>query len=358
MFHSSFRRTILEKGSPGNVTSSSPITVRELCEKLNTVPPAGLEDRELRGMATLDRAMAEDVSFVQKEKFAGRAAKSQAGLLLVPKDLEVDHPAILPVPHVMSAVVDVLNYFHPDPPAEDSVHPTAQVSDSAVIGENVYIGPGVVIGAKTRIGSGSRVEALSYLGADVELGEGCRIFPRVTLLDSTILGHRVRIHSGSVIGADGFRYELIEGKLRKIPQVGRVVLEDDVEIGSNTTIDRAFLQETRIGARTKIDNLVQIGHNVTIGSDCILVAQIGIAGSVQIGSGVMIGGKVGIKDHVRIGNMVRIGGSSDVQNDVPDGAKVIGSPAVPVKTYARFIRFFKNFDQFWVKTISQKEKDE
>lgn len=300
-------------------------------------------------MATLAKAQPDQVSFVQKDRFASEAGNTKAGLLIADRSAELSHPAIARVDNVMVAVVKALNFLSPEPVPESFIHPSAVVAESASLGENVYIGPNAVIDDQVTIGSGSRIEASCYLGSGVSVGDDCRLFANVTLLEGTQVGNRVRIHSGAVLGADGFRYELLEGRLQKIPQVGIVVVEDDVEIGANTTIDRAFLEETRIGARTKIDNLVQIGHNVVIGSDCVLVSQVGIAGSVKLGRGVMMGGKSGIKDHLTIGNGVRIGGHSAVQNNLPDGAEVLGVPAVGVKHFARYLRFYKDFPKHWEK---------
>lgn len=339
------------------VTTIPLISVRNLCAKLGANPPPGREDVLLHGMATLDRATERDASFVQKEKYVERAEKSKAAIIFTSRDTTLNHPGAVQVDYVMEAVVEILNCFHPEPSPAARVAPTAVVSESATLGDNVYIGPHVVIGENVKIGTGTRLDAHCFVGDGAEVGINCRFFPRVTILDRVRIGDRVHIHSGTVIGADGFRYEMIRGRLAKIPQVGTVVIEDDVEIGANTAIDRAFLEETVIGARTKIDNLVQIAHNVHVGPDCVIVSQVGIAGSVKIGRGVMIAGKAAIKDHLKIGNGARIGGLAAVQNDLPDGAEVLGTPAVPVRTYAQFIRFFKEFPKYRKGLNSLKDRD-
>jgi len=192
-----------------------------------------------------------------------------------------------------------------------------------------------VVGSGADIGAGTRLDAQVFVGADVRIGRDCRIFPQVALREGTRLGDRVTVHAGAVIGADGFGYARDGARYIKIPQVGRVVVEDDVEIGANATIDRATLGTTRIGRGTKIDNLVQIAHNVQVGEDTVIVAQVGISGSSQIGSRVTLAGQVGVVDHVRIGDNAIVGAQSGVTKDVPPGALVLGSPAVPHLEFKR-----------------------
>lgn len=327
----------------------APLTVRELCARLKVTPPAGHEDTLLTGINTLEAATEQEVAYVQKERFVDAARDSKAGLLIAAQGLPLDRSNVVYLKDVMDGVLTVLEHFHPSPAARAFVHPTAVIASSAQLGNDVFIGPQVTVGERARIGDRCRIEAQSVVGDDCELGEGCLLHPRVTLMHGTRVGRRAILHSGSVIGADGFRYEATRGRLCKIPQVGIVVLEDDVEVGANSTIDRAGLSETRIGARTKIDNLVHIAHNVTIGSDCIIVAQVGIAGSTKVGRGVMIAGQTGIADYVTIGDRVRIGGRSGVYQNIPSGSEVIGSPAIPVKDWMRFVRFYKQFSQYWEK---------
>jgi UDP-3-O-[3-hydroxymyristoyl] glucosamine N-acyltransferase len=192
-----------------------------------------------------------------------------------------------------------------------------------------------VIASGVEIGAGTVLAAQVFVGANVRIGRDCRIYPHVTLREGTALGDRVTVHAGAVIGADGFGYARDGARHVKIPQVGRVVLGDDVEIGANVTIDRATLGVTRIGRGTKIDNLVQIAHNVRIGEDTVIVAQVGISGSSEIGSRVTIAGQVGIVDHVRIGDGAIVGAQAGVTKDVHDGAIVLGSPAAPHLEFKR-----------------------
>lgn len=335
------------------------ISVRDLCARLKVEPPAGIEDRLLDGVSTLRNARPSQLAYVQKEKYAQAAHDSEAGLLLVTAKVKVERTDVVYLADVMDGVLTALEYFHPDPAPLSYIDSSASVAASVQLGKDVFIGPNAVIEDDVVLGDRVRVEAFAYIGAGTVIGEETRLMPRVSIMHGTEIGRRVLILSGAVIGADGFRFETTRGRLCKVPQIGRVVIEDDVEIGANTTIDRASLTETRVGARSKIDNAVHIGHNVVMGPDCIIVAHVGIAGSVRIGRGVMIGGAAGIKDHIELGDGCRIAGRSAVQHNVPAGVEVIGSPAIPLKDYVRFSYFYKNFAEQWGKVKALlKEKAE
>lgn len=209
------------------------------------------------------------------------------------------------------------------------VHPTAVIHGTAKLGKYCHVGPHAVIEKDAVIGDFSIIAAHCYIGEHVVVGSNCHFYPRVTVREECVIGSRVMIHPGAVIGADGFAYVFVNGRHEKIPQLGIVVIEDDVEIGAGTTIDRAMLDETRIGAGTKIDNLVQIGHNVRIGRACIIVAQAGIAGSSVLEDGVVIGGQVGLADHVRLGKGSMVAAQSGIMADLAPGQVVFGSPARP-----------------------------
>ncbi|MDX1971904.1 MAG: UDP-3-O-(3-hydroxymyristoyl)glucosamine N-acyltransferase, partial [Candidatus Sumerlaeia bacterium] len=190
-------------------------------------------------------------------------------------------------------------------------------------------------GEGVTVGDQSRIEAHCVIGDYVQVGSNCLLYPNVTIYQDCRIGDRVILHSGAVIGADGFKYEFLNGRLTKIPQVGNVVLEAEVEVGANSTIDRAGFSETRIGSRTKIDNLVHIAHNCIIGSDCIIVGQTGIAGSTTLGRGVIVAGQVGIGDHTTIGDGAKIGAKAGLKGNFPAGAELLGSPAVPVDEFMK-----------------------
>jgi UDP-3-O-[3-hydroxymyristoyl] glucosamine N-acyltransferase len=209
------------------------------------------------------------------------------------------------------------------------VHSTAVIGRGAQLAEDVTIGPHVVIGAGARIGAGTRLDAHVVVGEGVEIGTECHLFPGVTLYPGTVLGDRVRVHAGVRLGSDGFGYVFRGGVHEKIPQVGRCIVESDVEIGANTTIDRGSIDDTVIGAGTKIDNLVQIGHNVRVGRLCIVMSQVGIAGSTHVEDGCILAGQAGIGGHVTIGRGARVGGQAGVFGDIPAGETWSGYPARP-----------------------------
>jgi UDP-3-O-[3-hydroxymyristoyl] glucosamine N-acyltransferase len=227
------------------------------------------------------------------------------------------------------AFARVLPLFFPEPSFAPGVHPTAVVAPSAQVDPTAHIGPGCVVGERVQLGPRVVLQALVHVGDDSGLGEGTRIYPHVTIYPRTITGQRVRIHAGSVIGSDGFGYVFDGNQQVKVSQVGNVIIHDDVEIGANSTIDRGALGSTVIGRDTKIDNLVQIGHNVITGEHCIVVSQTGIAGSTKLGNNVTLAGQVGLAGHLRIGNHVTISAQSGVMTDIPDGGKWLGAPARP-----------------------------
>jgi UDP-3-O-[3-hydroxymyristoyl] glucosamine N-acyltransferase len=278
---------------------------------------------------------------------AAAAAHSGAALILVPGADSVADPRALPVKDVWGAVLTLLNHFHPPPAVEPFRHPSAIVHESATIGANVHIGPYVVIEENASVGDGTRVGAFTFIGAEASVGRGATLLERVTLREGCRLGDRVLVHSGVVIGSDGFKYETIGGRLTKMPQVGIVVVEDDVEIGANSAIDRASFSLTRFGARTKIDNFVHIAHNCDIGPDCILVAQVGIAGSAKLGRGVLIAGQSGVADHAVVGDGVRVGGQSGVRGRIAPGLELVGSPAIEAKQFARLQVMLRRFPDIY-----------
>ena len=215
------------------------------------------------------------------------------------------------------------------------IHPSAVVAETARLGEGVALAPGVVIGEGADIGDGSMLRANCYVGPHARVGAGCDIGVSVVIQDHCEIGDRCILHPGVVVGADGFGFQWLGDHHHKVSQVGRVVIEDDVEIGANSCIDRATLGETRIGAGTKTDNLVQIGHNNTLGRHVIVVAQSGIGGSSHVGNNVVMSGQVAVSDHIRIGDGAQIGGQSGVNRDVEAGAKVWGTPARPMGSVLR-----------------------
>jgi UDP-3-O-[3-hydroxymyristoyl] glucosamine N-acyltransferase len=306
--------------------------------KLTLAEIAALVDGELigdgavliRGVAALKEATPDDISFLTGSRYTAYLASTRAAAVIVPLTVEHHEKPIIRVVAPDQALVRVLSFFHPaQPPVPEGAHPTAQISGSATLGSHVGLGPFTTVGAHTVIEDGARLGAGVCVGAYCRVGKNTWLYPRVALYDRVILGHSVIVHSGAIIGSDGFGYARAETGAVKIPQTGGVIIEDEVEIGANTTIDRATLGHTRIGRGSKIDNLVQIGHNVRIGAHVTICAQVGVAGSSVIEDGALIAGQAGIGDHIHIGAGARIGGQAGVTKSIPAGCTVSGYPARP-----------------------------
>jgi UDP-3-O-[3-hydroxymyristoyl] glucosamine N-acyltransferase len=284
---------------------------------------------EIRGFASLESAGPGDLSFVAADRHLEAARRSAASALIAPPGLDLGARPVIRVAQPYAAIAQVLPVFFPEPAVAPGVHPTAHVADSARVSAAATVAAFTVVGDRTVVEGGAVLHPHVFVGPDCRVGEGSVLHPHVVLRERVTLGRRVIVHPGSVLGADGFGYVFDGRAHRKIPQVGRVVVEDDVEIGANVTVDRATLGETVIGRGTKIDNLVQIGHNTVVGTDTIIVAQAGIAGSCRIGRGVVLAGQAGIADHVTVGDGAQIGSQAGVHRDVPAGAGMIGTPAMP-----------------------------
>jgi UDP-3-O-[3-hydroxymyristoyl] glucosamine N-acyltransferase len=284
---------------------------------------------ELTGFAPATTARAGDLTFAENESFFQRAEQSAAAAILIDGPFISAHKPLIRVANARIAFARVLPLFFPERAFAPGLHPSVLVDPSAQIDPTAHVGPHCVIGEKVKIGPGVVLQGGNHIGRNSIIGAESRLFPNVVIYDQTQIGQRVRIHAGAVIGADGFGYVPDAGVHRKVPQVGHVILHDDVEIGANVTIDRGALGPTTIGKGTKIDNLVQIGHNVSLGEHCLLVAQVGVAGSTKVGHNTTLAGQVGIAGHLKIGNHVTIAAQSGVMHDVPDGDKWLGAPAQP-----------------------------
>ena len=305
-----------------------PYTIADIAKRLGG-EVFGDPSLVLRGFAPADRAQPGDLTFAENENYFARAEQSAASAIIIDGASTSSRKTIIRVPNARVAFAKVLPLFFPEPALAAGIHPTAIVPASAQVDPTAHIGPYCILGEKVRVGPRSVLQGLSYVGADCLLGEDVTLFANVTLYPCTEVGNRVRIHSGTVVGSDGFGYVLDNGIHRKVPQIGNVILCDDVELGANVTIDRGALGPTIIGKGTKIDNLVQIGHNVTVGEHCILVSQVGIAGSTKLGDHVILGGQVGLAGHLKIGNRVSVSAQSGVMTNIPDGEKWLWTPAQP-----------------------------
>jgi UDP-3-O-[3-hydroxymyristoyl] glucosamine N-acyltransferase len=293
----------------------------------------GDPDVEIRGFAGIDRARKGDITFVADDRYLPALQASEASAVVVKAEVPACAASqiITPEPNLAFAriVSDAQRARARGAGGIDAracVAPSARVDPTATIRAGAVVEPGAAIGPRTVVASGA------YVGEDATIGADCMIHPNVSILDDVRIGDRVTVHAGSVIGSDGFGYATDgEGVHHKIPQIGCVVVEDDVEIGANACIDRARFHETRIGRGTKIDNLVQVGHNVVIGPHSALAAHVGIAGSSVLGKHVALGGMVGVRDHVKIGDAARVGAYSGVGNDLDGGQDYLGIPAMPYR---------------------------
>ncbi len=281
-------------------------------------------------VGAIDEAGPDALTFATDESYLAAALAGAAGAVLVDASVplpEAPSKPLLVVENARAALAALLASLKPPRPRGPFRHPSAVVEDGAEIGDDVYLGAHCVVSAGARIARGCTIGAGAYVGAQAEIGEETWLHPHATVHEHCVVGKRVVLHSGSVIGSEGFGWAFIEGRLERIPQVGNVVLGDDVEIGANSCIDRAQTGSTTIGQGTKIDNLVQIGHNCRIGKHCAIAAQTGMAGSTSVGDYVKIAGQVGTRGHMHIGSRATVAGQSGVWGDVPEGAMISGNPA-------------------------------
>jgi len=268
------------------------------------------------------------------KKYSPEVPETKAGAVLLPRNYKGELPQNSTIVRVddpsreLAKLGEIIEKaLWPKPVA--SIHPTAVIDPKAKVGENVVIGANVIISEGAEIGDGTVLQGNNYVGRFAKLGADCFIFPNAVIMDYCELGNRVRLQPGAVIGSDGYGYVFVDGKHVKVPQVGKVVLEDDVEIGANTTIDRARFDTTRVGAGSKVDNLVQIAHNVQVGKGALLVSQVGISGSTEIGDYAVLGGQVGVAGHLKIGAGAMIGGQSGINGDIEPKAYMRGTPPRP-----------------------------
>ncbi len=292
---------------------------------------------QVSGVAPLDRADTTHLTFLGNAKYASLAADRELGVVLVTAELAEQARArarvVVKNPH--EAMLPLLPLLYPPASHQPGVDPTVRLGRGASLGDDVSVGPGVLIGEGVRIGARTRLDAYVVVGAGVEIGADCHVYPGVTLYSGTRLHDRVIVHAGARLGSDGFGYVFRDGAHAKIPHVGRCIVESDVEIGANTTIDRGSIDDTVIGAGTKIDNLVHVAHNVRIGRLCLLMAQVGIAGSVRVEDGCILAGQAGISGHLTIGKGAKLAAQAGVFGSIPAGETWSGYPARPHKEALR-----------------------
>ncbi|HVB35163.1 MAG TPA: UDP-3-O-(3-hydroxymyristoyl)glucosamine N-acyltransferase [Patescibacteria group bacterium] len=296
---------------------------------------AGDPDRLVCGLAGPDQAAPGDLIYCEGSSYQSQAAASRAGTALVPPGIRLEGKTILEVSEPKLAFARAATLVVQAHPLARGIHPTAVISPTARFGPRVAVGPHAVIEDDVEIGAGSEIGAFCFLGRGARVGERCLLYPRVTLYPGARLGHRVILHAGSVIGSDGFGYVRGHDRQWKFPQLGGVEIADDAEIGANTTIDRGSLGTTRIGKDVKIDNLVQIAHNVTVGEHAVIAAQTGISGSSHIGSNAVIGGQVGMGDHAFVEDGAVVGSQAGILpgKRVRRGKVMWGTPCRPLDKF-------------------------
>ena len=328
---------------PGFFHNSGPFSISQIAALIGAEPvPANSGETSLGDIKPLDLAGSGHLTFFENKKYLSQFEKTGASACIVStafKDHQTSAGQLLVVPDAYRAYAMALDHFYPGasaPPAfgdaengdRSLIHSSAQIEEGAIIE------PGAIIGQEARIGRGSRIRSGAVVGYRCYVGRNCHIGANVSITCS-ISGDNVIIHQGAAIGQDGFGFAMGAAGHLKVPQIGRTIIQDDVEIGANTTIDRGALKDTIIGEGTRIDNLVQIGHNVVIGRHCIIVAQVGISGSTELGDFVIFGGQGGCVGHIKIGTGVKIAANGKIINDVAPGAVIGGSPAVPLLQWKR-----------------------
>lgn len=321
-----------------------PFTLEQICEICDAfLEDSGKKDLQITDMATMGTAGEGQICFFYDKKKKDAAASIKATACVTTpefKDIIPDGVAVLVTANPKLAFVKLNEAFYSEPKPEPEIRPSAVISKTALIGENCYIGDNVVLEDNVKIGDNVILEANVVISRGCEIGSHCRIGAGAHI-SHCLMGERCYIYGGARIGWDGFGFLFVQGVHKKIPQVGRVIIGNDVEIGANTCIDRGAMDDTVIGDGCRIDNLVQVAHNVKLGRGCILVSQTGIAGSCTLGDYVVCGGQTGFADHLNIGSGAQIAAQSGLMRDVEPGAVVMGSPAVPIKDFMRQVAFMQ-----------------
>lgn len=292
-------------------------------------------DVEITGVNTLDKAGPGDITFLANPKYVGAVKTTRAGAVIADAQHAALHPTVLVSRNVYMDLARVVHLFARPQGCMTGVSPLAFVHETAQVDPTATVYPFAFIGAEARIGASAAVFPGCYVGERCTVGEGCTLYPNAVLMADTTLGRGVILHAGSVLGADGFGYAHDGGMSMKIPQIGRVRIGDDVEIGANAAVDRAVLDVTSVGDGTKLDNMVQIGHNCRLGKGCFLAAQTGIGGSTKLGDHVIMGGQSGTNDNIEVGDGCMIGGQSGVQQSLPPGSQVSGTFAMDYRSYLK-----------------------
>lgn len=310
--------------------------LREIAERLDAVFH-GDGNHEISGVESIEAAQSDQITFLANEKYAKHLKQTQAGAVILKEKLEISGLNMLIHPDPYYAFARCLRLFHPMPQQhlQTGVDSNAVVLSDTTVADSAHIGAFVHVGSGSEIGDDTRILTNSVIGRNCKIGRNCLIYPNVTIYDDTIIGDNVSIHAGAVIGSDGYGYAQHDGIHYKVLQVGRVRIENDVEIGANTTIDRAAMGETVIGQGTKIDNLVQVAHNVRVGKGSLLVAQSGVSGSTKLGEYVILAGQAGLVGHITVGDRVVVAAQAGVANNLESDKMFSGSPAREIRAWRK-----------------------
>ena len=320
----------------------------------------GNADATVQTFAKIEEGMEGAISFLANPKYEPYLYSTASSVVLVNNDFSPSQPVkatLIRVPNAYEAIARLLSFYESQMAKRQGIHPTAVIEESASVGEDCYIGPYVYIGEGVTVGRGTQIYAHSVVEKGASVGDDCLIYPNVSLYHECVIGSRVILHSGCVIGADGFGFAPGAEGYEKIPQIGRVEIEDDVEIGANTCVDRSTMGSTRIHRGVKLDNLVQVAHNCEVGSHTVMSAQVGVAGSTKIGEWCMFGGQVGIAGHALIGDRTLSGAQAGIAGSIRKGhVTVQGSPAIDAKVFARASAVFKNLPEMYREFYRMKEE--
>ena len=320
----------------------------------------GNADATVQTFAKIEEGMEGAISFLANPKYEPYLYSTASSVVLVNNDFSPSQPVkatLIRVPNAYEAIARLLSFYESQMAKRKGIHPTAVIEESASVGEDCYIGPYVYIGEGVTVGRGTQIYAHSVVEKGASVGDDCLIYPNVSIYHECVIGSRVILHSGCVIGADGFGFAPGAEGYEKIPQIGRVEIEDDVEIGANTCVDRSTMGATRIHRGVKLDNLVHVAHNCDVGSHTVMSAQVGVAGSTKIGEWCMFGGQVGIAGHALIGDRTLSGAQAGIAGSIRKGhVTVQGSPAIDAKVFARASAVFKNLPEMYREFYRMKEE--
>ena len=321
----------------------------------------GDENATVHTFAKIEEGIPGAISFLSNPKYTHYIYDTQSSIVLVNKDFEPEKEikaTLIKVDNAYESLAKLLNLYEMSKPKKTGVDPLAYIAPTAKIGENVYIAPFACVGNNAEIGDNTSLHPHATVGSGAKVGSNCILYPHATVYHDCRVGNNCILHAGSVVGADGFGFAPSPEGYEKIPQIGIAILEDNVEIGANTCIDRATMGATIIRKGVKLDNLIQIAHNVEVGSNTVMASQVGVAGSTKIGEWCMLGGQVGVAGHITIGNKVNMGAQSGVHGSIKDGEALIGTPPIGLKNYFKSSAVFKKLPEMYLELNSLKKEIE